>query len=77
MKPIPIELAERINREVNASLTYKTDLEQYGVLEKWTLPVSGFGDCEDYALLKKAKLMNEGFTDDSLTLATCFVGIVY
>jgi len=28
-------VAERINRDVNASVTYKTDLEQYATPEYW------------------------------------------
>ena len=43
------KLAERINSDVNASVTYKTDLAQYGTPEHWCLPTD-FGDCEDYAL---------------------------
>jgi len=39
--------AQRINSDVNASISYKTDLEQYGKPEHWCLPYK-FGDCEDY-----------------------------
>lgn len=52
-------LAERINLQVNASVSYKTDLEQYGVPEFWT-EAGTFGDCEDYALLKRAYLLEQG-----------------
>ena len=31
-------IAERINSDVNASVTYKTDLAQYGKPEHWCLP---------------------------------------
>ena len=56
-------LAERINREVNASVTYKTDLAQYGTPEHWCLPTD-FGDCEDYALLKRKLLLEQGWSND-------------
>ena len=46
--------AERINSQVNASVTYKTDLEQYSRPEFW-VEANTFGDCEDYALLKRLK----------------------
>ena len=44
-------VAERINSDVNASVKYKTDLEQYDTPEIWR-EAGSFGDCEDYALLK-------------------------
>ena len=33
-------LVERINSKVNASVTYKTDLAQYGTPEHWCLPTA-------------------------------------
>ena len=41
-------------------LTYKTDLEQFGVPEFWQ-EAGAFGDCEDYALLKRHRLIESGF----------------
>ena len=66
-------VAERINRDVNASVKYKTDLGQYGVPEFWTV-ANKFGDCEDYALLKRKMLIDAGFDRDKIHLCTCFVG---
>ena len=34
------KLASRINSDVNASVSYKTDLEQYGKPEHWCLPTN-------------------------------------
>ena len=65
------KLAERINSDVNASVTYKTDLEQYGKPEHWCLPTD-FGDCEDYALLKRAYLLEHGWDADKIHLACCW-----
>jgi predicted transglutaminase-like cysteine proteinase len=55
-KAQPAELVE-INDEVNTSIRYRSDLEQYGVVD-WQVanPVSGMGDCEDYALTKRHRL---------------------
>ena len=64
-------LAERINNTVNTSVTYKTDLEQYGKPEYWCLP-SNFGDCEDYALAKRNALLNAGWSKDKLGLCVCY-----
>jgi predicted transglutaminase-like cysteine proteinase len=64
-------LAERIQREVNFSTTYRTDAEQYGRPEHW-VEAGKFGDCEDYALLKRAMLRNQGWPADKLALCTCW-----
>ena len=66
------KLAERINSDVNASITYKTDLAQYGTPEHWCLP-SNFGDCEDYALLKRKLLLEQGWSQDKLGLCVCYM----
>ena len=60
-----------VNKQVNHSLTYKTDLANYDVIEKWAYPVNGFGDCEDYALLKRAKLVAAGVDPATLNVALC------
>ena len=65
-------LAERINSDVNASVQYKTDLEQYFKPEFW-VEAGTFGDCEDYALLKRAYLLEQGFNRKDLHLACCWV----
>ena len=63
-------VAERINSKVNASVTYKTDLEQYGTPEHWVV-ANTFGDCEDYALLKRKLLLEQGWPNDRLGLIVC------
>lgn len=52
----PADLS-RVNDSVNRSIAYQSDRDQYGV-EDWPManPVSGRGDCEDYALTKQAIL---------------------
>ena len=54
------KLAERINSDVNARVTYKSDLEQYGTPEHWCFTTTNFGDCEDYALPNVKLLLNKG-----------------
>ncbi len=68
------KLAERINSDVNASVTYKTDLEQYSKPEFW-VEAGRFGDCEDYALLKRALLKEQGFDEDKIHIATCWINV--
>ena len=65
------KLAERINNTVNTSVTYKTVLEQYSKPDNWCLP-SDFGDCEDYALLKRKLLLEQGWQNDKLGLCVCY-----
>ena len=67
-------IAERINSNVNASVTYKTDLEQYSKPEFW-VEAGRFGDCEDYALLKRALLKEQGFDAEKIHLATCWINV--
>ena len=44
------QVAIEVNSRVNRAIKPETDIVQYGVEERWTLPDSGKGDCEDYAL---------------------------
>ena len=61
-----IEL-DRVNRTVNREIAPATDLEVYGVVEYWTIPTTR-GDCEDYALLKRKRLMELGWPASALLM---------
>ncbi|MCC5978300.1 MAG: transglutaminase-like cysteine peptidase [Salinarimonas sp.] len=54
------ELIVRVNRTVNAEITPMTDMEQWGVADSWDFPKTGYGDCEDYQLLKRHRLAEAG-----------------
>ena len=58
----------RINRWVNQNVTPMTDLEHWGVVEKWSYPDDGYGDCEDYVLLKRRMLMEAGWPREALLI---------
>lgn len=58
---------DAVNRDVNHSIQPATDLELYGQQEYWTLPVDR-GDCEDYVLLKRQKLIERGWPANSLLI---------
>jgi len=45
-----------VNNLVNATIKPLTDLEHWGVMERWSYPDDGYGDCEDYVLLKRRML---------------------
>jgi predicted transglutaminase-like cysteine proteinase len=56
----------RINKFVNDNVSPMTDLEHHGVMEKWSYPDDGYGDCEDYVLLKRRMLMDAGWPRGAL-----------
>ena len=56
----------RINRFVNDSIKPVTDLEHWGVVERWDYPTDGYGDCEDYVLLKRQMLVKAGWPRSAL-----------
>ena len=63
---------DRVNRQVNHEISPETDMQQYGVEDYWTIPVSGRGDCEDYALLKRQRLMRAGWPASALLMTVVF-----
>jgi predicted transglutaminase-like cysteine proteinase len=58
----------RINRDVNDAVEPMSDLEQWGTLEKWSYPTTGKGDCEDYVLEKRKRLIEAGWPRQSLLI---------
>jgi predicted transglutaminase-like cysteine proteinase len=65
------DTVEAIQIEVNNSVTYRTDIDLYSTTEFWVEPVSA-GDCEDYALAKRKRLLDMGVDSKYLRLATCW-----
>ena len=57
---------ERVNRWVNKNIESVSDQEHWGVVDRWDYPNDGKGDCEDYLLLKRKMLMEEGFPRSAL-----------
>ncbi len=52
-----------INRRVNASVSYRSDLHRYGMGDVWSTPLATLGqagDCEDYAIAKYFLLAASG-----------------
>jgi predicted transglutaminase-like cysteine proteinase len=58
----------RVNRWVNDTVKPITDLEHWGVVEQWNYPDDGYGDCEDYVLLKRRMLMQAGWPRQALLI---------
>jgi predicted transglutaminase-like cysteine proteinase len=59
---------ETINTGVNSAISPASDQVNHGVGELWSLPTSGRGDCEDYALLKRHVLLRQGWPAGALLL---------
>jgi predicted transglutaminase-like cysteine proteinase len=58
----------RVNDWVNEHIKPLTDLEHWGVVERWSYPDDGYGDCEDYVLLKRRMLMQSGWPRQALLI---------
>jgi len=59
---------QRVNRWVNENIKPMTDLEHWGVIERWSYPDDGYGDCEDYVLLKRRLLLGAGWPREALLI---------
>lgn len=60
---------EQVNRGVNGAIRPVDDLQHYGRADYWTIPTDGEGDCEDYALTKRALLIAAGIPARALRIA--------
>src|SRR5438105_362758 len=58
----------RINKWVNDRVKPITDMDHWGVVERWNYPDDGYGDCEDYVLLKRRMLMQAGWPRQALLI---------
>ena len=58
----------RINKYVNDHVRPMTDIDHWGVVERWSYPDDGYGDCEDYVLLKRRMLLQAGFPRQALLI---------
>lgn len=65
-------VAEEVNFEVNDKINYISDIQNYKIIEKWVIPVDSLqGDCEDYALYKRKRLLELGWDIDKQHLVIC------
>ena len=58
----------RINKWVNDSVWPITDMDHWGVVERWNYPDDGYGDCEDYVLLKRKMLWQAAWPRQALLI---------
>jgi predicted transglutaminase-like cysteine proteinase len=58
----------QINKWVNESVWPMTDMDHWGLIDRWNYPDDGYGDCEDYVLLKRRMLMQAGWPRQALLI---------
>jgi predicted transglutaminase-like cysteine proteinase len=56
----------QVNVFVNHAVEPVSDMEHWGVVDRWDLPMDGKGDCEDYALMKRKILIERGYPRSAL-----------
>jgi predicted transglutaminase-like cysteine proteinase len=62
----------RINATVNDEIEFVSDQDNLGQEEVWSFPADCRGDCEDFALEKRRRLVALGFPPAALTMAIAF-----
>jgi predicted transglutaminase-like cysteine proteinase len=59
---------QRVNLWVNTNVKPMTDMDHWGVVERWNYPDDGYGDCEDYVLQKRRMLIKAGWPREALLI---------
>jgi predicted transglutaminase-like cysteine proteinase len=61
---------DKVNRWVNQHVRPMSDMDHWGVVEKCSIPIDGYGDCEDedYVLLKRKMLIDSGWPREALLI---------
>ena len=57
-----------VNARVNAAVRPLTDEQHWDVVDSWDYPSDGYGDCEDYQLLKRKLLTQAGLPRRALRM---------
>lgn len=61
-------LLSSVNLSVNRALIPVTDQNHWGLVDLWSYPTDGLGDCEDYQLLKRRLLIEAGLPRRALRM---------
>ena len=63
-----------INSSLNHQIVYVSDEEQFGVKEDWDdARNTGKDDCDGFAMAKHMELIEAGFPEECLGIATCVI----
>jgi predicted transglutaminase-like cysteine proteinase len=60
LTPELLKRLKAVNSAVNARVWPLTDLQHWSVADHWDQAEDGYGDCEDYQLLKRKRLVDSG-----------------
>jgi predicted transglutaminase-like cysteine proteinase len=63
-----LKVIEQVNRWVNRTIVPISDKEHWGAVDHWDIPADGKGDCEDYVLLKRKMLAEQGFPTQAMLI---------
>lgn len=62
------EQLQLVNDFYNATIKPMTNMQQYGVIDYWAYPDSGYGDCKGYQLGKQRELVKLGWPPSDLLM---------
>ncbi|WP_262268282.1 transglutaminase-like cysteine peptidase [Microvirga yunnanensis] len=62
------QILNRVNQQVNATIKARTDSDHWGIEDVWDFAEDGYGDCEDYQLVKRKRLVEAGFPHRALRM---------
>ena len=68
LTPAIVRTLSAVTKRVNARVKPLTDQAHWGVVDRWDFPDDGFGDCEDYQLLKRRMLVERGIPRRALRM---------
>lgn len=71
------DLLFSVQHEVNTEIAFVPDWENSGQEELWCFPENGMGDCEDFALEKRRRLVAAGVPGAALTIAIAFHEVMF
>lgn len=64
-----LDVLERVNKQVNAEIIPVTDKEHYGYDAFVEDPADKKGDCDDYTMTKRKRLIEAGWPRDTLVVS--------
>lgn len=63
-----LQQLRQVNHSVNAAISAVSDPLHFGKRDYWMVPRDGKGDCEDYVLAKRARLLAAGLPASNLLI---------
>ncbi len=68
LTPAAMREIRQVNNWVNHNVQPVSDMDHWGVIDRWDYPMDGKGDCEDYALMKRKLLIERGYPRQALLI---------